>query len=186
MKTWGTSLALLLLAVSLLGAAPAGAKKHRGSCANATTKPQALTRDQATGAIRCLINRRRKAHGIGTLAANGPLNGAAQIHTDFMVDHACFDHQCSGEADFAARIKATGYLDGATSWTVGENIAWGEQALGTPANIVTAWMNSPGHRANILNEDFDDIGIGFVTGSPFSAHEANAAIYTTDFGFSHG
>jgi uncharacterized protein YkwD len=103
-----------------------------------------------------------------------------------MAGHACFDHLCSGEADLVARIKATAYLNGATSWTVGENIAWGEQALGTPANIVAAWMHSPGHRANILNADFDDIGIGFVSGAPFSAHEANAGIYTTDFGSRHG
>jgi len=180
------AMALAVLALTLLGAAPANAKKAKGTCANAQTEPQALSYDRATDAIRCLLNKKRASHGIGPLAANGNLGDAAQKHTEFMVEHGCFDHACPGEADMVGRIKGSGYLNGASSWSVGENIAWGDENLGTPASIVSAWMNSPGHRVNILNKSFDDIGIGFVTGSPDGAHDSDAAIYTTDFGFSHG
>lgn len=178
--------ALVVLAVTLLAAAPADAKKAKGSCAYSQAEPAELNYDQATEAIRCLINKRRAKAGMGGLAADRKLNVAAQKHNDFMVDHGCFAHDCSGESTMTTRIKATGYLDGALSWSVGENIAWGAQNLGSPASVVNAWMNSPGHRANILNKSFDDIGIGVTSGTPEDAGHDNAAVYTTDFGFSNG
>lgn len=182
------ALALAILAIAMLGASPAEAKKHKGksSCENAQAEPASLTQPQAADAIRCLINKRRAQAGIGRLATNGKLNDAAQKHNDFMVDHGCFSHECSGEASMVTRIKSTGYLDGAMAWSIGENIAWGEQNLGSPAAIVQAWMNSAGHRANILNKSFDDIGIGVTNGTPENAGHDNAAVYTIDFGFSNG
>ncbi|MGI9021584.1 MAG: CAP domain-containing protein, partial [Solirubrobacterales bacterium] len=62
------------------------------------------------------------------------------------------------------------------------NIAWGGRSLGTPKQIVDAWMHSSGHRANILNGRFRDLGIGFGSGSPTN-RKVNAGIYTTDFGY---
>jgi len=59
------------------------------------------------------------------------------------------------------RIRATGYLDSAGSWGVGENIGWG---FTTGAEAVTWWMNSPGHRANILQSDFTHLGVGVYLG----------------------
>lgn len=180
--------ALAVLALVLTTAAPADAKNKQkgGACAYSQAEPAELSYDQASESIRCLVNKRRAKAGMGGLAANGKLNDAALKHTDFMVDHGCFAHDCSGEATMVSRIKATGYLDGAMAWSVGENIAWGEENLGSPANIVNAWMNSAGHRANILNKSFDDIGIGVVGGTPEDAGDDNAAVYTTDFGFSNG
>jgi len=180
--------AIVLLAAALLSAAPADAKKKgsKGACAYSQSDPADLSYDQATEAIRCLINKRRAKAGMGGLAADSKLSEAAQKHNDFMVDRGCFSHECSGEAAMTTRIKSTGYLDGAMSWSVGENIAWGEETLGSPANIVNAWMSSPGHRANILNKSFDDVGIGVTNGTPEDAGHDNAAVYTTDFGFSNG
>jgi len=181
--------ALLMLAVALFVAAPVDAKKPKkakGSCAYSQAEPAELNYYEASEAIRCLINKRRAKAGAGALAANGKLNEAAQKHNDFMVSHGCFAHDCPGEATMTTRIKSTGYLDGAMSWSVGENIASGEQNLGSPASIVDAWMNSSGHRANILNKSFDDIGIGVTSGSPENEGEDDAAVYTTDFGFSNG
>jgi uncharacterized protein YkwD len=59
------------------------------------------------------------------------------------------------------RIRASGYLSGASSWSVGENIAWG---YATAAQNVQAWMDSPGHRANILNASFTHLGVGVHLG----------------------
>ena len=178
--------ALAILAVALLGAAPADARKQKGSCANAQGEPETISSEQTAEAIRCLLNKKRASKGMGGLSVNGNLTDAAQRHTNHMVDHDCFAHVCSGEASMVSRIKSTGYLDGASSWSVGENIAWGENELGTPAAIVAAWMDSPSHRANILNKSFDDLGVGVLEGTPSNPGHSNAAAYTTNFGFRHG
>ena len=60
------------------------------------------------------------------------------------------------------------------SWTFGENIAYGGGRYGTPKSITKAWMNSPGHRANILNPTFKDVGVGFEPGSPATRTAAAA------------
>jgi uncharacterized protein YkwD len=158
--------------------------RKSGVCPNAHTEPQDLSADAARHAIRCLLDKRRGGRA-GGLGANGKLDNAAQRHTDHMIDRGCFAHECPGEPGMVPRVKATGYLDGVQAWSVGENIAWGEGNLGSPAAIVQAWMDSPGHRANILNRSFEDLGIGFVHGTPDEPH-AGGATYTTDFGFNHG
>ena len=98
----------------------------------------------------------------------------------------CFDHACSGEGDLGARLENVGYLGGGLSrWAYGENIAWGMRSAGTPSSIVDAWMNSSGHRANILSRDFREIGVGFSAGTP-GGGGAPGGIYTTDFGLRVG
>jgi uncharacterized protein YkwD len=165
---------------------PREAEAKRGpECANAHTDPGNLTAREAEKAIRCLINDRRDQHGVGGLAANGRLGNAAQNHTDHMLEHRCFAHVCPGESGMSARIKRTGYLNGARSWGIGENIAAGPGEQGTPARMVDAWMNSPPHRANILSRSFEHIGVGMMHGTP-SNPGANGASYTTDFGFTNG
>ena len=64
------------------------------------------------------------------------------------------------------RIRRTGYTSGARGWALGENIAWGSGRLATAAQIHRSWMNSSGHRANILQRSFREIGIGIETGLP--------------------
>ena len=98
----------------------------------------------------------------------------------------CFDHECSGEGALDVRLESVDYLTGGLSqWAFGENIAWGMDSLGTPEAIVEAWMNSPGHAANILSGQFREIGVGFASGTP-SNPDANGGIYTTDFGLRVG
>ena len=80
------------------------------------------------------------------------------------------------------RLDGVGYLgSGLTRWAFGENIAWGTGDSGTPRAIVDAWMNSSGHRANILSSSFREIGVGFSLGTPRSKNDLGG-IYTTDFG----
>ena len=68
-------------------------------------------------------------------------------------------------------------------YEVGENIAWGTLWLATPESIVESWMNSPEHRANILDAHYLDTGMGVVPEAPPSRAEGQAgAIYTQDFG----
>ena len=93
-----------------------------------------------------------------------------------MAAHHFFDH-----GDFVTRIREAHYLRGAQSWVLGENIAWGSDRLGTPQAIVQAWMNSPGHRANILSRSFKEIGIGVSRGAPVAGVD-DGVTYATDFG----
>jgi hypothetical protein len=79
------------------------------------------------------------------------------------------------------RIKRTGYIRDDRPWRVGENLAWGTGALATPGAIVRAWMNSPGHRENILNAHYREIGVGVVPGNPARTDGAGGT-YATAFG----
>jgi uncharacterized protein YkwD len=77
----------------------------------------------------------------------------------------------------ADRIVAAGYPRNGVS--VGENLAWGEETAGTPA--VEGWMESPGHRANILRREFREVGIGLAYEPPRPV-SGRVAVYTTNFG----
>ncbi|MER7518327.1 sigma-70 family RNA polymerase sigma factor [Streptomyces sp. NPDC126499] len=108
-----------------------------------------------------LVNTERARAGCGPLTENGLLTQAAQGHSDDMAARNFFDHTDPDGDGPDERVTATGYR-----WsTYGENIAKGQR---TPAQVMDSWMNSPGHRANILNCDFREIGIGIHTaGGPY-------------------
>jgi uncharacterized protein YkwD len=139
-------------------------------CANADAVPTAANVPAILSAVLCLVNAQRAASGLGALVDNAVLTAAAQGHSDEMVARQYFAH-----GDFATRLAAAGWA-GATS---GENIAWGGGALGTPAQIVSGWMNSPGHKANILNGAFTSSGVGVAPATPSGG---GGGTYTHDFG----
>ena len=148
--------------------------------------PDSLRPGEARKAVLCLINEKRRHAGLKSLDRSKKLQRAAQGHTDHMVDTGCFSHECSGEAGLDIRLDSVDYLrDGLSSWAYGENIAWGMNDQGAPRAIVAAWMDSPGHRANILSRGFREIGVGFSPGTP-SSHKDPGGIYTTDFGLAVG
>lgn len=87
------------------------------------------------------------------MSSNGLLTTAASRHSADMVARDYFSHTSPDGTDPGARITAAGYR-----WsTYGENIAKGQQ---TAAAVMDSWMNSSGHRANILNCAFKEIGVG--------------------------
>ena len=145
-------------------------------CANTNVNPNDVPLSVASRATLCLLNRERRAHHLRALRENSKLDLASVRHAKDMARNDYFAH-----GNVVGRIRATHYLDGARSWYVGENIAWGSFDFATPRSIVRMWMNSPPHRANILNRRFRDIGIGIARGAP-RAGVSNAATYVTDFG----
>ena len=153
---------------------PAAAAAH--ACAGADSNPNASSLKVVKRATVCLLNKRRHAHGLGSFHDNGDLDHASGGHARDMAANHYFAH-----GDFVGRIRAAGYLSGAGSWFVGENIAWGSGSYATPAGIVRLWMNSPPHRHNILSSGFRQIGIGIARGTP-RAGLSDGATYTTDFG----
>ncbi|TDC55877.1 CAP domain-containing protein [Actinomadura sp. KC345] len=103
-----------------------------------------------------LVNKERAKRGCRAVTSDAELAKAAQGHSADMARRGFFSHTSPDGRDPGARITATGYR-----WsTYGENIAKGQP---TPASVMNSWMNSPGHRKNILNCGFAEIGIGVVT-----------------------
>ncbi|WP_250213017.1 CAP domain-containing protein [Acrocarpospora catenulata] len=114
-----------------------------------------------------LTNAERAKAGCGPLTHDARLHKAALGHSADMSAKNYFSHDSQDGRDFSDRIKAAGY-----SFTaIGENIAQGQRSA---ASVVNDWMNSPGHRQNILNCNYVHIGVGYVAaGGPY---------WTQDFG----
>jgi uncharacterized protein YkwD len=184
----GQGLAIVLALVALL--VPAGAQARpeartsQNGCANTSLKPTRANLELVRDAVLCLHNRERARHGLPRLRENPLLRRAAERHTDNMVSERFFDHTSPSGSTMLERIRRTGYTKRARSWALGENIAWGSGSFATAAQIHRSWMKSPGHRANILQRSFREIGIGIESGLPVRLSAAQSgATYTTDFGF---
>ncbi|MDP9478741.1 MAG: CAP domain-containing protein [Actinomycetota bacterium] len=128
-----------------------------------------------------LHNETRVANGLPAFCVQPKLTNAARAHSQEMLDKDYFSHNSYDGETFGARLKRFGYTSsGYSYYTVGENIAWGSGSYGSPDAIFKGWMNSTGHKANILNKNFREIGIGARTGT-YKTY-AGATIYTVDFG----
>ena len=172
-------LAALIALVALL--APAAAQAQ--DCANVNVKPTRANLEVVRTAVLCLHNAERVRHGLPRLSENPRLRRAAARHTAHMVEARFVDHTTPTGSTMVDRIRRAGYTSGARGWSIGENIAWGSGRLATASQIQRSWMKSPGHRANILQGAFREIGIGIETGVPvqFSASQSGAT-YPADFG----
>jgi uncharacterized protein YkwD len=126
----------------------------------------------------------RARHGERALRPNADLSRSAAAHSEDMVARNYFDHT-SPAGETAARPDQGEHLSAAAGggYVLGENIALGTMQLATPAAIVASWMASPGHRANILNAEFRDSGLGVVARAPERyGHGQRGATYTQQFG----
>ncbi|MGQ4435154.1 CAP domain-containing protein [Streptomyces sp. SAS_260] len=110
-----------------------------------------------------LTNAERGRAGLRALAVDPLLAAAAQAHSTDMVARAFYSHTSPDGSQPWDRAAAAG----SRRRTIGENIACGQRS---PAEVVEGWMNSPGHRANILKPDFTHIGIGFAGGGQMGTY----------------
>ncbi|MEU3737056.1 CAP domain-containing protein [Streptomyces sp. NPDC032198] len=108
-------------------------------------------------AVLRLTNAERTAAGLRPLSPDPLLTVAAQDHSADMVARAFYAHTSPEGGEPWDRASAAG----STHRAIGENIACGQR---TPAEVVDGWMNSPGHRANILKPSFTHLGVGFAGG----------------------
>ncbi|KQU65619.1 hypothetical protein ASC75_10350 [Aminobacter sp. DSM 101952] len=129
-----------------------------------------------------LINAERAKTGAQPLAFDNDLSEAAENHDRWMLSADVFSHTGSGGTSPTTRMKAAGYtLSG--SWATGENIAWATTRAPTGYTdevklLHTNLMNSSGHRANILNPNFREVGLGFEVGD---YKGRSSAFVTEDF-----
>ncbi|MPL97411.1 hypothetical protein SDC9_43602 [bioreactor metagenome] len=102
-----------------------------------------------------LVNQIRQQNGLNPLTENWQLSRVARYKSQDMVNKAYFSHTSPTYGSPSQMIKAFGL----TFRIAGENIAYG---YSTPQDVVNDWMNSSGHRANILNASYTQIGVGYV------------------------
>jgi uncharacterized protein YkwD len=166
------------------GQTPLPPPGSEGACPGASLQPNSHDIELIRGAVLCLVNRERVAHGESPLQTNTRLQQAAQAHTESMVSENYLEHVGPQGDTPQTRMRAAGYIySSRIGFEVGENIGWGTLTRSTPQAIVAAWMASPGHRANILDGRFRDSAVGVSPHPPSSlAHHQPGGIYTQDFG----
>jgi uncharacterized protein YkwD len=168
----------ILAAIAALAlAVPAGAEAS--DCPGADVVPAADNLAVVGQATLCLLNNERGARGLRPLAHDPRLAAPARAYSVRMVSENFFGHVSPDGGSLVDRLTSAGYIGPNGGWTVGENIAWGQGELSPARSIVAAWMNSAGHRHNILDGKYRHIGIGIVPGTPGDA--SSGATYTTDF-----
>ena len=153
-----------LIAPAAAGVAMVASPAQAAPAQTQTAQAQTLQTDIAR-----LTNTQRTARGCAAVAVNAQLTTAAVGHSTWMARTGTFSHTGSAGSTFATRARTAGFTRPA-----GENIAWGYRSA---TEVVTAWMKSPGHRANILNCKSRSVGVGVA----FNA--AGQAYYTQVFGF---
>jgi uncharacterized protein YkwD len=156
------------------------ARTAQQACQNTDLMPAPGNAGVIRAAILCLHNQIRASRGLPRLRENAKLRRAALGHSNDMVARGFFDHTNPSGATMVDRIMASHYASRNVGWSLGENLAWGTGSLATPREIMSAWMNSPGHRANVVKRSYREIGVGVVTGTPGAG--GDGATYTADFG----
>jgi uncharacterized protein YkwD len=169
----GTPSATEAAAPSATPGKPSSAPPTKGAQTTPPAKPKttgaAVSGNTAYEAqVLTIVNTERAKAGCKPLAYNAKLTTAARKHSADMAARNYFSHDTPDGVAFATRITNEGY-----KWSgAAENIAKGQR---TPADVMNAWMNSSGHRANILNCGLKDLGVGL-------AYQGKTPIWTQDFG----
>lgn len=174
---------LAITAAVIALTAPTTATAAPKRCVGVHLTPTVRNATTVRRATLCLLNRQRSRYHLPQLRAQGRLTRAAMSYAQLMVRQGFFDHVSPTGSTMTERIRSTQYLSGVRNWSVGENLAWGAGSAGSPARIVVAWMHSPGHRRNILDSRFREIGIGLAIGAPAGAGAlVSGGTYATEFG----
>ena len=171
------AIAILLTAAAVAALVPPGsvaadAAASRAACAGqSNANAPAGTQERV---MLCLVNQARRRRGLAPLAAVSSLAKAAGRKSTDMIRCDEFSHEACGR-EFSYWMERFGYV----GCRVAENIAWGSGSLGAPRSIFKAWMNSAGHRRNILGP-YEDIGIGLQVGTIEGVRGAH--VWTQQFG----
>ena len=118
-------------------------------------KTAAASNAGVSGEILNLVNKERAANGLSALTLDADLSAAAQAKAEDMYRKGYFSHTSPTYGSPFDMMKSFGI----SYRTAGENIAKGQK---TPAAVMSAWMNSDGHRKNILGSGFTKLGVGYV------------------------
>lgn len=149
-----------------------------GDCAGATAQPAGAAAPAAMrAALLCVINVERAGQGLPALPVDPRVEAAASGHARDMVRRRYFAHGRAGGPNLWRRLRRAGWRGHAA----GEAIAYGCGAFATPLATLRMWLDSPPHRAILLDPQFRDLGIGVAHGAPSGA-DAGALTVALDFG----
>jgi uncharacterized protein YkwD len=153
-------------------------------CQNTQLIPEAANLPLVRAAVLCLINTERAQNGREPLVTDPRLEQAAESHGKEMLSLDYFEHISPSGLTPVQRIRSFGYIpNDEVGYVIGENLAWGTLSLATPQSIVSAWIASPEHLANILEGKYRDTGIDVEPQVPEELAEGVAgALYTQEFG----
>ncbi|MCP2260422.1 putative conserved protein YkwD, contains CAP (CSP/antigen 5/PR1) domain [Streptoalloteichus tenebrarius] len=146
-----------------------GPTRPRPASSSSRPAPTNPSMSEEERAVAELTNAERQRAGCPALRIDDRLNASARGHSVDMASRNYFDHRSLDGRSFADRIRAAGYPNPGA-----ENIAAGQS---TPEDVVRGWMNSPGHRANILNCDLKSLGVGMARGGSYRIY------WTQNFGW---
>ncbi|MGZ8702484.1 MAG: CAP domain-containing protein [Gaiellaceae bacterium] len=164
--------ALALLSVGAAGANAVGPPVRTVSAVN-----------QLESQVLGQLNAVRRQHGLAPLRLSRPLSAAADAHSRSMGKFGFFSHESRDGSEFWTRVKRWYGPGGYRSWAVGENLLWSSGQLSAGA-AVKLWMESPGHRKNILTRSWREVGLSAVavSSAPGVFGGRDVVIITTDFG----
>lgn len=138
---------------------------------------------RVTEALFCLHNEERAANGLPAMRWSTLLAQSAAQHSGDMVARGYFGHDTPEGKTPTDRMRDVGYIVEGHRWGAAENVAFGNAESGTARSIFGRWLASSGHRANILADEFVDVGFGIVLGSPGRGNAPESVTYTANFGF---
>jgi len=170
LKALAPRTAPLLCALALIVAAlaamtgPARAQAP-AACPSATAIVGAAAPATVEEAVSCLVGRIRVEHGLPSLRRDAALEIAAQRHGADMVARRYFAHTSPTNGTLDKRARRAGYLT-SPCWILGEDLGWAPPSVASAQAVVDAWMESPSHRAVILDERFREIGLAVVPDAP--------------------
>ena len=129
------------------------------------------------------INLTRGRHGLRSLRLSAALTAAADQHSQSMAQKGYFSHDSANGSSFFKRIASFYTYRGYSNWSAGENILWSSPNV-TPGSAFRMWMESPEHRANLLDREWREIGLGavHVASAPGVYAGDEVTIVTADFG----
>jgi len=196
----GALIAILLGSAQGSASAAKKTKKRPSAISCSSTHTLAVdkgTRKRASGAVLCLINRQRRAHGLRPVRASKPLESASSEHSRAMVRGKFISHRTPGGDSARLRIRKAGYVRRSRSsrssrhsrhsrhsrqYLIGETLTWGSGPYATPVQLVEALMQSTAHRRTLLDKRFRDVGVGMALGAPIANVGMDAATVTIGFG----
>jgi uncharacterized protein YkwD len=167
---------LVLLAAALAGVVAAAS-------ATASPRTPAAALSPLESGVLIDINAFRSAHGLARLRLNTQLTAAARAHSFQMAQDGYFAHESGNGSPFWKRVQSFYAASPWRFWSVGENLLWSSPSI-DPNGALKLWLASPGHRKNLMNPRWREIGVSAVhaAAAPGMYKGMDVTIVTTDFG----
>ena len=153
----------LVVAVLAVAAGPARAQAA-APCPSASSTVGSAPPAAVREAVSCLVAQIRADRGLAPLSRSAALEAAAERHGADMVARRYFAHVSPTGGTLDKRARRAGYLTG-PCWVLGEDLGSAPPSVASAQAVVDAWMDSPSHRAVILDRRFRELGIGIVGGA---------------------